>query len=258
MDIAIRTMSAGKKLRVWSFIVTLFGDLARGRHDALSGATLSQLTSRVGIKPASMRVALHRLRKDGWIDSRRNGRAVWYFLTEHGRAETLAFSQRIYSGAETSSDTRNEMWHIIVCDPNGKTLPRQVSVIPLPGHPGVFFGLGHAPNLPDTLSLNGQIGAVPSWLRHAFTGPELHQDYRAFEASLAEVMTLLPDKIDPLDRAVLRCLIVHSWRRLLLRHPDLPDGFFGPECRIGSCRISVTALLACLGPVTPDDLTHVT
>lgn len=250
-------MNTGENLRVWSFIVTLFGDLARGRHDALSGATLSQLTSRVGIKPASMRVALHRLRKDGWIDNRREGRAGWYFLTEHGRTESISFSQRVYAPADTSPVAQDKAWHIIVCAPNSPPLENTASLFPVPGQTGVFFGLGPMTEQPETLSVIGQIGPTPKWLRHALAGPELQHDYQIFETQLAEVTALLPSNIDALDRAVLRGLIVHSWRRLLLRHPDLPDGIFGPECRIGPCRSNVTALLARLGTVTPDDLARI-
>ena len=56
--------------RVWSLLVTVFGDLAQD-GSALPGTVLGEIMSRVGIKPEAMRVALHRLRKDGWIESER-------------------------------------------------------------------------------------------------------------------------------------------------------------------------------------------
>ncbi len=233
-------------LRVWSFIVTLFGDLARGPRDTLSGSTLTALTGRVGIKPASMRVALHRLRKDGWIDSRRDGRASLYFLTDFGRAETLAATRRIYAPRPPTG----KEWHLALTPP-GPDAP------PLPGIrilPGVSLGPGPAPEIEGALTLSGRLGAVPDWVRRALVSDALRADYAQFEARLARVAPLLEPSLPALERAVLRGLIVHDWRRLLLRHPDLPDDFLGPDCRIGPCRTQVMALLERLGPVTPEDL----
>ena len=54
--------------RVWSLIVTIFGDLARESGMSLSGTALSRMTARVDVRAEATRVALHRLRRDGWID----------------------------------------------------------------------------------------------------------------------------------------------------------------------------------------------
>ena len=82
---------------VWSLLVSVFGDLAASEDTELSSGALGLITQTIGIKPEATRVALHRLRKDGWLESRRTGRTSVYFLTEHGRAETMTASPRIYS-----------------------------------------------------------------------------------------------------------------------------------------------------------------
>ncbi|MCP5036155.1 MAG: PaaX family transcriptional regulator [Rhodobacteraceae bacterium] len=251
---AIQALTPEKPLRVWSFIVTLFGDLARARGDELSGADLGILTGRVGIKPASTRVALHRLRKDGWISSRRDGRTSWYFLTDYGRAETIAFCDRVYAPVESLRELQLCVWHILVAPQSANTPLKRTNLYEVPGHPGVHIGLGPLPDLAEYLTISGQIGPVPEWLRKAFSGPDLRRDYAQFEAQLTKVATLLPAQTLAQERAVLRGLIVHAWRRLLLRHPDLPDGFYGSDCRIAPCRERVTSLLDRLGQVTPDDL----
>ena len=251
---AIGILTQHKPLRVWSFIVTLFGDLARGKGEALSGSDLSNLTSRVGIKPASTRVALHRLRKDGWIDSRRDGRAGWYFLTEHGRAETLSFSHRVYAPSVKQLDLWDKNWQLFIGPSTSPPIPDGENLFALPGHQNVFLGTGTTQDFAGYLSVTGQIGDVPEWLLTSVAGPALRKDYEEFEDRLAQTEACLPPEIPALDRAVLRGQIVHGWRRLLLRHPDLPDGFFGPQCRIAPCRSRVIALLALLGQVTPADL----
>ncbi len=246
-DAAIKALTEGQTLRVWSFIVTLFGDLARAPGAYLPGATLTALTGRVGIKPASMRVALHRLRKDGWLESQRAGRTTAYSLTERGRGETLAATKRIYAHGEQQSD----QWHLLIAPPGEReTLePHGITV-----QPGIHLGMGPAPDLPDCLTITGRMGPLPDWVRRAVIDADLRADYAAFEARLIRAEALLPKHFSNLDRAVLRGLIVHGWRRLLLRHPNLPDDFLGPGCRIGPSRARVMALLERLGPVSAADL----
>ena len=270
-DAAISALTEGETLRVWSFIVTLFGDLARAPGASLSGAMLTALTGRVGIKPASMRVALHRLRKDGWLASERTGRTSRYFLTEHGRRETLAATRRIYA----HEPPRGDLWHLRIARPGTRlpagspagspaaspaSAPASAPASPPTGTdsmtllPGVRLGIGPAPAQDDCLTLTGKLGPLPDWLREAVIGAALREDYARFEARLERAASLLPERISDLDRAVLRGLIVHGWRRLLLRHPDLPDDFLGPDCRIGPCRARVMELLDRLGPVAAADL----
>ena len=62
------------EVKVWSVLVTLFGDLAPGQTDHLAGPDVSRLVERLAIKPEALRVALHRLRKDNWIESSKSGR----------------------------------------------------------------------------------------------------------------------------------------------------------------------------------------
>ena len=48
--------------RVWSLIVTVFGDLAQRNGDEIAGPVLGEILAPVGVRPEAMRVALHRLR----------------------------------------------------------------------------------------------------------------------------------------------------------------------------------------------------
>ncbi len=236
---AIAALTRGERLRVWSFVVTLFGDLARGPRDRLTGAALTAMTGRVGIKPASMRVALHRLRKDGWLDSRKAGRTSQYFLTAKGREETLRATARIYARHSLAPKT----WFLAIA-PEGRQIPAQKAGSALvPVLPGVHLGLGEAPELAGFLCLPGSDSPPPDWLRRSLISEELSRQYHEFEARLDRVSGLLPQTATALERAVLRGLIVHGWRRLILRHPELPEGFPGPQCRVGPTREKVHALL---------------
>ena len=82
-------------------------------------------------------------------------------------------------------------------------------------------------------------------------------DYAAFSTALGRIEALLPADIAtlaPLDRAALRVLIVHRWRRLLLNHPDLPDAFFPDGWPGAELRERVHAVLDQVGSWSAADL----
>ena len=87
---SVKVLTYNRNQRVWSIIVSLFGDLAQRPGDRISGSVLSRITEPMGIKPEAMRVALHRLRSDGWILSEREGRTSRYCLTESGLSQSRA------------------------------------------------------------------------------------------------------------------------------------------------------------------------
>ena len=74
MTPSVAHISGGDPPRVWSFIVTIFGDLAREDDRYISSRTLNRLTAEIRVKPEATRVALHRLRKEDWLESAKFGR----------------------------------------------------------------------------------------------------------------------------------------------------------------------------------------
>lgn len=238
---ALESLTHGADLRVWSVIVTLFGDLARNPGDQISGACLGQLTDLMGIKPQAMRVALHRLRKDGWISSEKTGRTSKYQLTKSGLEQSQTAGARIYAQHATNPDS----FQILVAQPMpvanrtmlDQTLARHGHVVIAPG---VYLGAATSgPQPEECFMVQGAAGSVPDWLRTMLAPEMIAQGYAQLETTLHEVTAILDDKanLTPAEVATLRTLIVHSWRRLLLRHADLPDSFFpanwrGPQCRV--------------------------
>jgi len=236
---AISALARDAELRTWSLIVTIFGDLARAPGAEIPGPVLSAITARIGIKPEAMRVALHRLRKDDWLASRREGRVSHYLLTEAGRAESERATARIYA----ASPPAPARWHLLVAGPMdpAERLERegaQAAAGYISLAPGAWLGPGPAPADPgEMFSFEGAPAPLPVWLRDEIMPPALVEAYADFNAALDSAdRALPPGEITALDRAALRVLVVHGWRRLVLRHPDLPDSFFpdswaGPRTR---------------------------
>lgn len=232
-DTCLAHLTGAEPPRVWSLIVTIFGDLAPDPSDRLSAALLGQITAPLGIKPESLRVALHRLRKDGWIGAERQGRGSLYHLTDRGRRETRDASPRIYGPRAPSP----EIWHVLIAPAGGKLPPPASGAISL--GPCAQLRPGPIQDAPsELLALQGDLPQIPDWLKTQICPPELS----AASQQLLTRLTALDDTLKasapltPPQIATLRVLVVHSWRRIILRRGDLPgtlcpDSWQGPACR---------------------------
>ncbi|NOX40970.1 MAG: PaaX family transcriptional regulator [Alphaproteobacteria bacterium] len=227
---ALQALRRHGDLGVWSVLVSLFGDLVCTRDTRISGANLMRVTGLMGIKPQAVRVALHRLRKDGWIVSEKTGRTSEYGLSGSAYAESLTAGRRIYA-RETVRETGCFM---LIGEANG------ASVDGMRVATGVYIAArAPCPSPPGFLVIPGEPVELPDWVKAALGPAKLAQDYQA----LRQVLTFVAEElaregaIDAAESAALRVLIVHHWRRILLRHEDLaaqffPAGWCGEECRI--------------------------
>ncbi|MGD9863769.1 MAG: PaaX family transcriptional regulator C-terminal domain-containing protein [Pseudodonghicola sp.] len=245
-DACAQILTDPQNQRVWSIIVSLFGDLAQCSGDRLSGGALSRIIMPTGIKPEAIRVALHRLRKDGWIDSARSGRASEHFLTEFGRARSAEVSPRIYTRMpETPTD-----WHLLIAeDGSGQSALDEMLLAEeyFSIARNVALGAGPAPeNCEDLLTFDARARVVPGWVKTRACPPELAEACHGLLDALDRATALMPAEpaaITPLQTATLRMLIVHRWRRVVLRQPDLPAAFFPPDWPGPACRAAVFRLL---------------
>jgi len=245
-DRCVRHLTSEGSLRVWSVLVTIFGDLAQNKSDQISGSLITALTSLVGIKAEATRVALHRLRKEGWIESTRVGRASVHRLTDYGRNQSATAAPRIYA-RET---TKPEIWHVLISS-NSETSRKELADLLLTGeyfsvNPSTAMAAGPMPDdLDALLGFETNAISVPEWLRELL-GPEaLKTAYDGYWKSVQAIDDLLPTTgvDDPMKTAALRVLIVHNWRRIILRHPVLPADFLPSDWKGPACRDAVSSLL---------------
>ncbi|KIT16781.1 PaaX family transcriptional regulator C-terminal domain-containing protein [Jannaschia aquimarina] len=231
--------------RVWSLLVTLFGDLAQHDGARIEGAVLRAVLGRVGIRPEAVRVALHRLRADGWIESHRVGRNSSHQLTALGRSASAEASPRIYA---TAPDAQRA-WLLIGDASDSVRIDGAMRVGP---------NLSVAPSDPgraDLLVLPLD-DAVPGWLSDRLCPPDLIAAAARLERLLRMTAEGLPADatLTPLQVAALRMLIVHEWRRIALKAPHLPDHVLPDDWRGPECRRRVSGLLARLDPPAPEKL----
>ena len=224
--------------RVWSLLVTVFGELAQDEGAQIKGSVLTKLTSLMGIKPEAMRVALHRLRKDGWIKSERNGRTSAYSLTDWGRAQSALATPRIYD----LEPVPEQAW-LVIFDPNQPVRNTEID--------GIWVASNIAMTATPPDDTTGYVSSIstdqtiPHWMLNKICPPEFVRLTQGFHERLVDLQTALKtvDALDCFEVSAMRILIVDGWRRIALKTPLLPPHVF-PDTWMGqSCRIRVAALL---------------
>jgi len=223
--------------RVWSLMISLFGDLALDADQAIDGPVLSAMMALLQVKPEAARVALHRLRNDGWIASQKSGRISRHRLTAQGLTESATASPLIYADPDGGPTD----WHMVLLatpDPNmAYTGYTQV-------HPGLYIGATALPLPQNALRLSAE--TTPDWLISQVAPEALRLNYQALLAVLETLQTDFPtdSSLSPLQVAVLRGLIVHNWRRLVLKHPVLPQPLIADDWPGQRCHHHIADLLA--------------
>ncbi|MEQ9260480.1 MAG: PaaX family transcriptional regulator C-terminal domain-containing protein [Roseovarius sp.] len=230
-------LSGDRPPRVWSLLVTIFGELAQEEDARISSALILHLSDIIGLKPEAVRVALHRLRKDGWIESRRRGRNSDYVLTGWGRAQSMAASPRIYATAPLA-----ERASLAIFEPGSETetAPDGAWISPNLLLTSQAVDAGGALTFAVT-----EATALPGWMRARLCDEETVLRARRLLQALghvaqrAEAMT----RLNPCETAALRVLVVHDWRRIVLKLPALPDFVFPEEMPLTRCREETARLL---------------
>ncbi len=192
------------RLRVWSIVITVFGDLVQHRGGRISTARLGAVMGRIGVEQGALRTALSRLGRDGWVYSERIGRASHYRLSAQGLSRFAPATKRIYAPARDRPVTRWAM--SLRLEPSGK---QQVRLWPADEVAGRS----------DCLVI-GELQKVSETFRAA----QLSDDHRdALRALAADIKALENAELPaPLDAVAARVLLIHRWRRIVLRFPEIP------------------------------------
>jgi phenylacetic acid degradation operon negative regulatory protein len=240
---------ASKPVRAWSLIVTLYGDAIVPRGGSLWLGSLTAIMALFGIDAGHVRTAMSRLTADGWLERERIGRNSFYRLSRRGERDFAAATRRIYFAGGQVFDGR---LRIALMGPGiddraavRPTLEKAgfVSLSPTayvacadpPGEPvrldGVFVVSADAGEA-------GRAIAAAAWK----LGP-IAEAYRVFiDAFNVLDATLGNGPPAEADALVARTLLIHQFRRVVLRDPHLPaallpDDWPGPAARALTSRI---------------------
>lgn len=222
--------------RTWSLIVTLYGDAIVPRGGEVWLGTVLQFCGHLGIADGVVRTAMSRLAADGWLERRRVGRQSFYGLAGRGRDTFRDASAHIYHPAPPAWAGH---FDLVLTD---RTVDRDRVRA---GMTAAGFGLlapdtwiapgGHPPaTVPGrvlTLDLSGDAETARALAARVWPLDRMAAAYARFLAAFTPVRDALSRgrDVDALDALAARVLLVHEFRRIVLRDPLLPAAILPPR-----------------------------
>ena len=230
--------------RAPSLIVTVWGDAIAPHGGAAMLPGLIRLVTPFGVSERLVRTSVFRLASEGWLKATRLGRRSLYRLTPVGARRFLQAHRRIYAPPVESWDER---WEIVLADglaARGRALRDLLrwegfgllapGVFARPLRPGdAVAGLAEgraagtriiAFRARDDATLGG--ASLASAVERAWDLPGIAADYRKFLRRFGGVIerfrAVPAGEHDPEQCFVVRTLLIHEYRRVLLRDPRLP------------------------------------
>jgi phenylacetic acid degradation operon negative regulatory protein len=221
---------ARRPVRAWSLIITLYGDAIVPRGGSLWLGSLSEIMALFRIDAGHVRTAMSRLTADGWLKREKAGRNSYYRLTRREEGSFIAATQRIYfahapafdgglrlallgSGLDDRSAARPllEKAGFAALSPTSFVAFADPSP-PLPRMDGLFL-------LRVDASDDARVLAEAAWKLKPIA-----QSYRSFIARFTPLETTLAagKTVAGADALVARVLLIHEFRRIVLRDPGLP------------------------------------
>lgn len=176
-----------------------------------------------------VRTAISRLSSDGWLSRIKRGRASHYRLSKRGEGVFLAATQRIYFDEQKPFDgnLRIAILEPDLADPAGtRRALRDAGFVTL--SPSVQLALAEPPAKLTARTgvyiLNNKIGKAERHLASAaWKLPATAAAYQAFITQFSPLDAASDCKdLSPQDALVARILMIHAWRRIVLRDPGLP------------------------------------
>lgn len=229
-----------------SLISTIFGDSVLHRGGNISLASLIQLLELFGFNDRAVRTSVFRLVKNDWLCSDKIGRTSFYRITDSSRSTYLQAEQRIYNDQMKEWD---HYWDLILMsslDTENKALLKKelewlgfanisTNLMAYPGCNRIelqrlLVDLNMSEQVvvfkAETLQLfNNSVDTIGRMLRTNWPIDELRQRYLQFLDIFREIGVLLMqenEQVEPVQAFQIRTLLIHYYRRILLKDPALP------------------------------------
>lgn len=245
-----------RPVRANSLLVTIFGDSICPHGGTVWLGSLIKLVEPLGINQRLVRTSVFRLTQEGLLRSEHSGRRSYYSLTGKGLRQFATASMRIYNNRKPDWDGQ---WRLVftalgdITQDERDTIRQELRWLGF-GRlaPGVF---GHpAADLEPVRSVVRELGlenkvaimlanaqdednhAMPSGalVKQCFETESMDHAYDEFIATFNPILQTAEkvQKFDPHECFILRTLLIHEFRRILLAEPELPFELI-PENSVG-------------------------
>jgi phenylacetic acid degradation operon negative regulatory protein len=215
--------------RTGSIVITVFGDAIVPRGGSLWLGTLLQFFEALAIDGSVVRTAMSRLAADGWLKREKVGRNSFYRLASSGRRTFEAATRHIYDSPPSDWSGRFELLLI------GRAADRDASREALRNAgfgsplPGVWVAPSGAP-VPEEaasairLEVSAEDESGRRLLSESWPLERTADAYLKFMKAFEPLRSWLGGRARPseLEAFTARILLIHHYRRVVLRDPLLP------------------------------------
>ncbi len=240
----IREFQSRRPLRTGSLIISVFGDAIAPHGGAVWLGSLINALEPFGINQRLVRTSVFRLAKEGWLDSEQIGRRSYYSLSAQGRTRFNEASRRIYSeprkawsgdwclvllagvSGEYREDIRKALGWIgfapfsanVLAHPSPDLSMVEEELAQLPGNDQILVMRANA--------FSDRKRYLKELVKGAWALEDLDVRYAEFLQRFRPVYQAARNSRRALDTELafrVRTLLIHEYRKILLRDPFLPD-----------------------------------
>lgn len=244
LDYLIDRFQQQTPIRASSLIITLYGDAIEPRGGTVWLGSLIQLLEPMGINERLIRTSIFRLTKENWLTAEKVGRRSYYSLTGTGRRRFEKAFKRVYAAnppawdgswclailTQLPQDKRKEVREELEWQGFGAISPGVLGC-PRCERADVNATLQDLGVQEETIlfETTGQdvlaSKALRMQVRESWKIDELAAHYSEFIQLFRPLWQSLKeqDSLDPKACFLARVLLIHEYRKLLLRDPQLPD-----------------------------------
>lgn len=245
VDNLLALLQEENSLKAWSLIITFFGDAVVTRGGNVSAKTVQSVLSAMGVGSGAVRTAFSRLVSDEWIVRQKIGRESFYDLAEEGYRPFQAATARIYAPLQ-SHDSPAAHSTVVIKDSSIKVNHSDLlqKGLQVSANCWLFGDLENEESAllrkQELLVLSGDLQQLPDWLCRKLMPVDLQRGFEQLQQRFATIDRV--EHLSPLDSLAIRCLLIHQWRRLLLRTPQLASELMPDDWPERKCRAFVATL----------------
>ncbi|GGC54769.1 phenylacetic acid degradation operon negative regulatory protein PaaX [Chelatococcus reniformis] len=214
--------------RTWSIIITVYGDAIVPRGGSVWLGTLLAFFKALGVGEGVVRTAMSRLASDGWLERRKVGRNSFYRLADKGRATFAEATRHIYGARPRPFAGHFDLALLGNGAERAVRAALEEAGFGTPA-PGVWVALAGQP-LPAPadaalrLEVHGELDTLRRLAARSWPLAATADAYRRFVATFAPMRAALgrDAALTDADALVARVLLIHEYRRVVLRDPLLP------------------------------------
>jgi len=215
--------------RTGSIAITVFGDAIVPRGGSVWLGTLLEFFDALDIDHGVVRTAMSRLAADGWLERNKVGRNSFYRLNEKGRQTFDTATRHIYDPPPSDWTGRFELLLI----GNGEDRDASRDALKNAGFgsplPGVWVAPSGVP-IPEEaaaairLEVSAEDDSGRRLLRESWPLERTADAYQKFMKTFEPLRGWIgrDGSVDAADAFTARILLIHHYRRVVLRDPLLP------------------------------------